>query len=692
MARCNILQGLLIAITGWTLASGVARPAEAQCVSSESTKLIPPGQLAKDYFGVGAAIQGNTAVIGASQFFAAGPGRAYVYEFDGSNWVLQAQLTASDGEPSDAFGESSVAIDGDVIVIGAPRANPGGLGDAGAVYVYVKPPAGWSTMTETAKLTPSDPHAGDYCGTKVAIRADTILAGAYRGDTTVGDSGCAYIFVKPLSGWASTTETVKLTASDAASLDNLGNGVALSADWAAVGATWDDRPGLTNAGAVYLYASPPGGWGSVGGPVVESLKIVPLDPDSDDEFGQSLAIEGDALVVGNYSDDDGAPNAGSAYIFERNQGGPDNWGQVAKLVASNPETRANLGASVAISGNLVVAGANAAGGGTILPGSAYVFRKPIGGWANMTESVRLVAFDAEPNDYFGIVAIDGDVVVVGAFGNDDACPGNPACDSGSAYVFRFQGHFANRVVDSTPPSCGPPPCVPSPASVVLGPPDVVVTNFDNVGATPGYVTVALCGQRIENTPGDDVIVWVIEQEYFEGFRVLASQDGTNFFEIGQQPGAGCPGFDPCPIGFDLANASPPLAWAAFIKIENLNIDPPYTTCCEGPDLDALEAMCVTAITDCNHNCIPDEVELAGNDCNGNQVPDDCEADCDSDGLIDACDPDADNDGVPNSEDVCPCTRPGLPVDCHGRPLRDCNNDCEVNGLDVQCIVAELLGT
>lgn len=64
---------------------------------------------------------------------------------------------------------------------------------------------------------------------------------------------------------------------------------------------------------------------------------------------------------------------------------------------------------------------------------------------------------------------------------------------------------------------------------------------------------------------------------------------------------------------------------------------------------------------------------------------------DVDGLGDACDDDDDNDGVPDVEDVCPCNRVGLAVDCNGRPLRDCNGDCLFDGEDIQCIVAELLG-
>lgn len=77
------------------------------------------------------------------------------------------------------------------------------------------------------------------------------------------------------------------------------------------------------------------------------------------------------------------------------------------------------------------------------------------------------------------------------------------------------------------------------------------------------------------------------------------------------------------------------------------------------------------------------------DCNNNGTPDECEPDCDGDGLIDDCDDDDDGDGVLDAMDACSKT-PGCTVSADGRPRLDLNNDCHVDGLDMQLIVNELL--
>jgi len=94
--------------------------------------------------------------------------------------------------------------------------------------------------------------------------------------------------------------------------------------------------------------------------------------------------------------------------------------------------------------------------------------------------------------------------------------------------------------------------------------------------------------------------------------------------------------------------------------------------------------CGVADMDTDADGVPDCID------NCPAIPNPGQENCDGDGLGDACDPDDDNDGVLDTSDACPCSNPGVPVNCDGRPLRDCNGDCRFDGLDVQCIVNELL--
>jgi hypothetical protein len=221
----------------------------------------------------------------------------------------------------------------------------------------------------------------------------------------------------------------RLTASDAADGDYFGRSVAVSGDTAVVGAIYEDGLG-SNRGAAYLFARNEGGadnWGQV-------KKLTASDAADGDYFGRAVAISGDTLVVGAHGKDGTGSDRGAAYVFARNQGGMDNWGQVRKLTASDAADEDYFGYSVAINVDTAVVGAHSENGAGSDRGAAYVFKRNRGGMENWGQVQKLRASDAANEDYFGqAVAISGDQIVVGAYGEDGA-----GTDRGAAYVFTSQ--------------------------------------------------------------------------------------------------------------------------------------------------------------------------------------------------------------------------------------------------------------
>ncbi len=120
----------------------------------------------------------------------------------------------------------------------------------------------------------------------------------------------------------------------------------------------------------------------------------------------------------------------------RDEGGANNWGEVKKLTASDADADDGFGHYIAVSGDIAVVGARNNDDAGTDSGSAYVFARDLGGPDNWGEVKKLTASDAAASQLFGVsVAVSGDIAVVGAPRNDDACPRDPDCNSGSAYVF-----------------------------------------------------------------------------------------------------------------------------------------------------------------------------------------------------------------------------------------------------------------
>jgi hypothetical protein len=171
-------------------------------------------------------------------------------------------------------------------------------------------------------------------------------------------------------------------------------------------------------------------WGQV-------AKLVASDGAVGDSFGRSVAISEDIVVVGAYNDDDKGISSGSAYVFERNQGGADHWGQVVKLTASDGVADASFGRSVAISGDTVIVGALFDDDNGTKSGSAYVFERNQGGADHWGQAAKLTASDGAADDHFGrSVAISEDTIVAGAGGD-----GDKGTDSGSAYVYQMSSIY-----------------------------------------------------------------------------------------------------------------------------------------------------------------------------------------------------------------------------------------------------------
>ena len=232
----------------------------------------------------------------------------------------------------------------------------------------------------------------------------------------------------------SASEQAILRASNAGADDLFGVSVAVAGDTAVVGAYLED--GASNSGAAYVFERNAGGVGNWG----ETAVLRASNAGASDQFGRSVAVSDDTVVVGAYTEDgaeDGLSNSGAAYVFERNQGGAGNWGETAVLRASNAGADDLFGISVAVSGDTAIVGANqedGAGDGLSNSGAAYVFERNKGGVGNWGETAVLRASNAGANDWFGYsVAVAGDTAVVGARQEDGA--GDGLSDSGAAYVF-----------------------------------------------------------------------------------------------------------------------------------------------------------------------------------------------------------------------------------------------------------------
>jgi hypothetical protein len=255
-----------------------------------------------DEFGSSVALSGDTALVGALGSTVGGNssrGAAYVFTRSGTSWTQQQQLTAGDGGASDYLG-SSVALDGDTALIGAPSHNL-----EGAAYVFARSGTSWGQQGE---LTAADGALGSDFGCSVALSGDSALVGAWNHAVgSTAPQGAAYVFTRSSTTWSQQAE---LTAKDAGGADAFGASVALAGDTALVGAYAHLVNGNPGQGAAYVFTRSGTNW------TQQQELMTAGDGAYGDDFGSAVALDSDTALVGAWGHQVGNNRAqGAAYCF-----------------------------------------------------------------------------------------------------------------------------------------------------------------------------------------------------------------------------------------------------------------------------------------------------------------------------------------------------------------------------------------
>ena len=383
----------------------------------QMTKFFQPNSPTPDaFFGDAVSASAARAVIGAPRDAGAGGnvGAAYLMQLTPAGWAFATELVPNEPQLISFYG-TSVALSGERALVGANFA-PGAIQSTGAAYVFER--TGSVTWVNTAKLFEVGGDGADRFGEAVDLDGDRALVSAFSDDHVFPDAGSAFIFDLVGGSWV---QSAKLTASDAASKQFLGDAVALDGDTALVGALRADL----FTGAVYVFELAAGSWS-------QSARLTPSDPLSE-HFGEAVALDGDRALVGAPWDDALGNTSGAVYAFERTPGG---WVEVQKINASDAASSDLFGTSIALEGNLALVGSpgddDACFGSTSCSsGSVYVYELQNGVWI---ETGKFAGDDTQKGDEFGravSLARDfGDIAVVGAPEDDF-----PTDDNGSAYAF-----------------------------------------------------------------------------------------------------------------------------------------------------------------------------------------------------------------------------------------------------------------
>ncbi|MCR9233463.1 MAG: dockerin type I domain-containing protein [bacterium] len=400
-------------------------------------KLVGTGTEIYDQFGATVAIDGNTVVVSAIDDNDSGSAAGAIYIYDASQgWdnlvetkVIPAMIRNQDqyygvGTYTQNFG-GSIDVEGTTIVVGASSAGA----NSNAVYIY-DGSEGWDQIKESRISLPEDSEIYDRgFGATVAYHNDNLIV-ALHDKLTHSDVARVYSFTRPPRYHNLIQSQTEIPPAPLADADHVGNAIAVDGDFMAVAA---DKSNLadTDAGVVYIYQRNRNDIDNASDDTWEyHSTLTAFDAQAGDQFGVSVALDGDTLVIGAFRENSLGNESGAVYVYRLNG---STWEYEEKLTASDGEAGDFFGRSVAIENNIVVVGANYRDSDTTTDedtGAVYVFSRTGSTWS---EVQKLTASNAAVLDRFGTaVAIQNGTIFVSAI---EAQTSGTSPQSGAVYIF-----------------------------------------------------------------------------------------------------------------------------------------------------------------------------------------------------------------------------------------------------------------
>jgi hypothetical protein len=351
------------------------------CTTNNISEYLPvsnaDGLSDDDQFGSSVSISGNYAIVGALTDDVAGvinQGSASIYHFVLGSWVLMQKITDPSGEANDVFG-GSVSISGNYIIVGAALDNIGTNNDQGSAIIFQLVGNSWVFKQ---KITDPNGSANDRFGSSVSISGNYLLVGSPGDDFGIStDQGSAIFFSLNGGSWAFDQNMwSSYPIITGAVGDTYGNSVAISGNYAIVGAPYDDTfiPN-NNEGSVSIFYRSGGNW---------ILMQYITDPIGawQDFFGYSVSISDNKIIIGAPGSFNGGRSyPGYAHIYHLGSG---TWFPMNKITNQNGNTQDNFGSSVFISGDYSIIGSkNRKVDDNFQQGSASIFQNIGFGWKKL---------------------------------------------------------------------------------------------------------------------------------------------------------------------------------------------------------------------------------------------------------------------------------------------------------------------